>query len=351
MTAGRWSIPVNREAKKLFRETVTYHVPYFLDCTPHTSKTSMKLVYVFTCLLTLFNAPVVVEAERMVRFMFNDGIPPTPNNECSESDFNYIDPLFNITNMVDRRRLQSSSSGKVASQSAVQHQDERVLRSYPAKCKDNCAGYAPGTCRASGCQGYPGRRLGLLGGLLGGDGKVSCDDEIEFINNEIDSLIANNALSLPCQNFMTKRKRKSQCYDDVIYGEIVSFTFFTATASHWSSHRNPPPPPSMTKLQENVTNGYRICTSTPFNIELVLNPCVNVVSFTLTSPNYYSPFTRTDSAHPMTLYESQAASTGYMRPSSPLGVQRWKVGSYTLKVIPDNFSRKEKTLNFEVIWC
>jgi hypothetical protein len=304
----------------------------------------MKRSSVLACLFTTYCVQMAL-AERMVRFIFNDGIAPTPNNQCTESDYDFIDPLFNITTLIERRRLLSSS--EIAATSPTTHnQDDRALRNYPAKCKDNCAGLVPGTCRASGCQGYPGdRRLALLGELLGGNGndKATCEGQMAFIHNQIDELIQNNTLSLPCQTFMLKSKRKSECFDDVVYGEILSFTFFTATTgtANWWSYRYQSQPPTVTKLQENATNGYSICSSIPFNIELVLNPCVNVVSFALTNKNYYTPFSRTDSEHPMALFDS-ATTTGYMRSSLPFGTRRLPPGSYTLKVTPDNFSRKEK---------
>jgi hypothetical protein len=314
----------------------------------------------------MYHAPPVVIAERMVRFIFNDGIAPTPNNQCTESDFEYIDPLFNITTLLERRRrhrdLIQSSLQKEASHPMVQDDSYggRALGNYPARCKDNCAGLVPGTCPASGCLGYR-RHLSLLGGLLVGNGSekiLSCEEQLALIHDEIDALIESNVLSFPCQTFTLKSKRKSECFDDVIYGEIHSFTFFTAsttstTTNRWPHHHPSPPTHTVANLQENAANGYSICASTPFNIELVLNPCVKVVDFVLTNKkNRYTVFSRTDSVHPMTLFDASTGTPGYfVRSPLPLGVRRLPPGSYSLKVKPDNFTNKEKILDFNVIAC
>jgi hypothetical protein len=310
----------------------------------------MKQIYLTTCLLAMYYSPMVM-ATRMVRFIFNDGIPPTPNNGCSESDDEFIDPIFNITSLLERRDRQLST--EIAT--STHPQDDRVLRNYPAKCKDNCALLVPGTCRASGCQGYPGdrRRLSLLGGLLGGDAveEITCDAQMTLMHTAIDLLVQNNVLSLPCQSFVEKSKRKSECYDDVVYGEILSFTVFTSTVtttSHWSN----PPKPTVTKLQENTPNGYITCSSVPINIELVLNPCVNVVVFTLSNANNTFPtMSRTDSQHPMILLEATSRFRS-SKPASPYATTRHlPPGIYTLTATPDNFAYKEKMLEFHVIAC
>ena len=313
------------------------------------------------CLFVLYYSPMVV-ADRMVRFVFNDGIPPTPHNGCSEADDAYIDPLFNITTLL-RRRDRHLLSARAASTSTTDYDspEHRELRNYPAKCKDNCYLIATGTCRASGCQGY--RRRNLLGDLLGDGDVLTCDDQISLIHTALDVLIETNVVSSPCQTFLVKSKRKAECYDDVVYGEILGFTIFTSTTTsspvnRWSSpYQQPPPPPPktvVTKLQENTPNGYVTCSSVPINIELALNPCVKSVQFTVTVANStMPPITRIDSEHPMIVMEPPPGKLrSSFSPSSPYAnTIRLPPGTYIVSAIPDNFAYKEKKLEFHVHAC
>jgi hypothetical protein len=178
---------------------------------------------------------------------------------------------------------------------------------------------------------------------------------MKMMHAALDLLIESNVLSLPCQSFVTKSKRQAECFDDVIYGEILSFTVFTSHMNMPSSRWAPPPKPTVTKLQENTPNGYAICNNVPFNIELVLNPCVNTVAFTMINHNgTFPPMTRTDAQHPMVLFESMSRMRSPMSSSSssPYATTRFlPPGSYTLSAIPDNFPNKEKRLEFHVIVC
>ena len=209
---------------------------------------------------------------------------------------------------------------------------------------------ASGTCRASGCKGY--RRT--LQEDQGGSAMMSCDEQLKEIHDALDALILANdgtLLSMPCQRFIRKAARDSQCYDDVVYGEITAFTFVTATREV-KVLRLPGAPQIVTKWKEDAPNGYTICSSIPFNIEIEVNPCVNFVNVTLTGSNNFI-HARTDHSHPMSLFENTTTTsgTGLLRSSFPDGIRYMDPGSYNLVAIPDNFLYKEKSLEFRVDAC
>jgi hypothetical protein len=266
-----------------------------------------------------------VDAERMIRFIFNDGMGT--GSECNAADNALIAPIFNITAYL-RRRLPSESSIKNEEFIA---ESERELNTYPAKCKDNCAGYATGTCRATGCIGYR-RDRALL---------AACDVQIATMQAAIDALIFLNKVSPTCKAFLAKTKRKTECYDDIIYGEIESFTFWNMNAGR--ARR----PGSMYHynaiIQENVPNGFNVCNNIPVNLEAVLNPCVKYTQFNMTGPSG-TFYTRTDDGHPMIIFNSTENW-------STFGGRFLTPGAYFVSAIPDNFPAKRKTLSFNVISC
>ena len=303
----------------------------------------MKLVFLLSAYivtLTLCSNFQVVLGERMVRFTFNDGLPPLLFlNECTAADFRHIDPLFNITTDKRRRNLRRS----INEEEPLEHeQNHRELPTYPGRCKEYCAGMARGTCRATGCVGY---RRSLQD--TQGTGQLSCDAHVSSIHDALDALIlakGGKLLSMPCQRFLKRTKRKTICLDDVVYGEITGFTFITSSIQLKVLFLTTPP--IVTAFQQNAKSGYSFCNSVPFNIEIGVNPCVNVVNMTLTGPNNYV-LSRTDSSHPMTLFENTTTTsgTGLLQSSFPDGIQYLNPGSYTLRAQPDNFLYKEKTFS------
>jgi hypothetical protein len=264
--------------------------------------------------------------------------------ECTEEEFRYIDPLFNISTVAHNRHRNLRRSAKSSAMVQEQELEHRELRSYPGKCKDYCAGMAKGTCRASGCVGY---RRNLQSG-----NHLTCDEQLDQINNALDALMVANdgkLLSATCQRFIRKAARQSICLDDVVYGEITGFTFFTTTREFVGSIL----PPLTTNLMENAPNGYSICNNIPFNIEISVNPCVNMVNLTLTNSNNNFFHTRIDNSQPMTVFENATTTSGsgIYRAKYRYGVRFLEPGSYTLRAQPDNFQYKEKTLDFTVSKC
>ena len=307
------------------------------------------LLSTYIVLLTMCNYCQMVLGERMIRFAFNDGIPPLPYlNECSAADFRLIDPLFNITTVKRHRNLRRSIHELEELEEPEQEQGHRELPTYPGKCKEYCAGMARGTCRATGCKGY---RRNLQD--IQEAGQLTCDAQVNGIHDALDALIVakgGKLLSMPCQRFLKRSRRKALCLDDVVYGEITGFTFVTAAVQLKVLIITTPP--IVTAFQQNAKSGYSFCSSVPFNIEIGVNPCVNFVNMTLTGPNNYL-LTRTDNSHPMTLFENATATsgTGLLRSSFPDGIQYLDPGSYSLRAQPDNFLYKEKILNFRVMAC
>jgi hypothetical protein len=306
----------------------------------------MKLIFLVTMILCI-NVHVVF-GERMIRFTFNDGVPPLLLlNECTAADFRHIDPLFNITTSTTkhhRRNLRRSASTSPSVMVYEPEMEHRDLKSYPGRCKNYCAGMARGTCRATGCVGFR-RQLQ--------ESELSCDAHVNSIHDALDALIlakGGKLLSLPCQRFLKRSKRKTNCVDDVVYGEITGFTFITSTTQLKVLFLTTPP--IITAFQQNAQSGYTFCNSVPFNIAIGVNPCVDVVNMTLTGPNNFV-HSRIDSHHPMTLFKNTTTTsgTGLLQSTYPDGIQYLNPGAYTLRATPDNFLHKEKTLTFRIKAC
>ena len=296
--------------------------------------------------------PHMVLGDRMIRFSFNDGISPTPFNECTVDDNRFIDPLFNITaNLRTRRQLLDS----IFEDGTVDPNDHENLyyhhrELYAASCKNNCEGYARGTCRATGCLGYRRRErereLSFFRKLMTSakdqhqnhrEEFTPCTIQVAALNAALDLLVMSNKISAPCKLFLARSKRKSECYDDIVYGEILSFTFYNMNV-YRSRYR-----PVVGIIGTNIPNGYKICSNIPFNAEVVLNPCVHTVNFTMTGPNNLK-YTRIDDNHPMLLYNTTVNAATY-------GGKYLSPGNYTFTARPDDFAYKEKKLDFTVIAC
>jgi hypothetical protein len=282
-------------------------------------------------LLLLLSFKVVVNADRMFRFTFNDEIPPTPSVGCTFEDNILIDKIFNISNYVRTRQLSTSAP--------LEHDEHRRLNAY---CRDNCEGYARGTCRATGCIGYRRELVDDKEGEIDQEHReatlVTCEAQKIVVHLALDTLIFNNKVTPACKTFMLKAKRKAECYDDVIYGEITSFTVWNTNI-----YRSPYTSNSMWwKIGEYVWDGFQVCNNIPMNIEAVLNPCVNYVNFTMTGPGV--SYSRVDNGHPMLLFDTWVNRATF-------GGKYLSPGLYTVRARPDNFAYKDKQLQFRVIAC
>ena len=283
--------------------------------------------------ITLFMMAGNVMGNRMIRFTFNNGTTPTPGyDECTAADNRIIDPLFDLSNhyVRGRRDLQSVIT-PVADPNDHEYNYHHHRELYPAACRDKCIGFARGTCRVTGCNGY---RRSLVEAAADDkqnhrEAYAPCDIQIEGLHFILDSYIAMNMFSEPCKRYLTKSKRKAECYDDVIYGEIESFTFRNMKLG--------------TVLRTNVQNGYSVCSNIPLNVEAVANPCVVSVNFTMTGPSNFN-HKNIDNSLPMMLFNTTAQQ-------STFGGRSLLPGSYRITAIPDNFAYKQKTLDFKVVTC
>ena len=254
-------------------------------------------------LLTFILVPTMVSADQMVRYIFNNGTEPaTP--PCTTTENAMIDALF----VNGRRRQRRTMNNDTVS---------RGLVTYARKCAENCLGIK--SCRATGCLGYDGtiikrRQLATV-----------CETVLASINQKLDAL----PVSATCQSYLHKSKRTSECYDDVRYGEVLGAKLWTISGSTQTSTDLP-------------LSGYSFCKSKNFNIEAVLNDCVDVAGFRLTGPNGYSAG-RFEKDIPYSLFGDDNAKF--------FGTTLSSIGTYTLIIKPDNFEEKQKTFTFTVKSC
>jgi hypothetical protein len=264
----------------------------------------------FFIMLLLVFGPTIASAERMVRFLFNS------TQNCTAEDDLKIDAIFNIT--VRRRQLRMSSINT----------PRELWASY---CKDNCAGYVAGTCRATGCVGY--RRRTSVGGDNERELQVSCADQVQAMNNQMNLFVTNNAVSSSCKAYLNPSLRSSECYDDVIYGEIENIRLWNMSAS------------TQTLITDNMQNGQPICKNLNFNIEAKVNPCVDLVLFRTISPTGVVIRENTDYDVPYSAFGKTTAGTTMMK------AKMSSVGIHTLIIAPDGIESKKRILQFNVTNC
>jgi hypothetical protein len=265
---------------------------------------TMQLFSILTILMlsTSTIVPTMVSADQMVRYIFNNGIEPsTP--ACTATDNAMIDALF-----VNRRRRQLTTNNDTIA---------RGLVTYPAICKQNCLGIS--SCYATGCGGYDGtikinkRKLTV------------CDTVLAAINQKLDAL----PVSTTCKSFLHSSKRTSECYDDVRYGVVFGAKIWTISGSTQTAADLP-------------LTGYSFCKSKTFNIEAVLNECVDVAGFRLNGPNGYTAG-RFENNIPYSLFGDDG--TKYFGTTLPY------TGVYSLTIKPDNYIEKQKVFTFTVNNC
>jgi hypothetical protein len=280
-----------------------------------------------------------VNADQMVRVIFNNGVTPTEATFCDVSDSLKID--FAFRPIVRVRYLRETTETMVdtnVESTDIEIVDTHVDRElWPAYCKNNCAGYAPGTCRATGCVGYRRRDRRQAQTL-------SCSDHSLQINALLDDVMTK--VSSTCAVFLNPVNRKTECYDDVIYGVVENFvlwkspTFNTVSLTQALTQ-------AVTFVKDLVSlgpvvDGFTICHYDRINIEAVVNSCVKTVTSTLTGPNGFTA-TRTDNQLPYTIFgEDSLIPTGRNLPVA---------GTYTFTAVPDNFDYKKMSITFRVKKC
>jgi hypothetical protein len=279
----------------------------------------MKISNVVAAALALvLHVPSMVQADRLVRFLFNDGKNDTDAGSCNMLDDILVDGIITLSgyNFTYSRKLRASSY------------PTRNLQYYPPKCKRVCEGFADGTCRATDCVGY--RRV-LMETIqddreLGSGKSFSCDTQVDFINRELDKLVNNSLVSSSCQKLLSKH-RKWDCYDDVIYGVVERMVLWQVKPTQ--------------AIVDSKYSGQDICKNTRVDFEPITNTCVDFLFSTVTGPNdFYKNSTRSD-FHP-----SSATKTVFGGES---GILFPYVGAYTIKSVPDGFQSKALTISFNVV--
>jgi hypothetical protein len=244
----------------------------------------------------------------MVRFFFNNGESPPNTMKCTGSDDNIIDDIFSLPIQRNRNLRTSSTSSSKMANTTMDYDKEREL--WPGYCKDNCAGYATGTCRATGCAGYR-RNLQVI---------LPCNEAIASVHDQLDNLILLNAVSDTCKLFLDRSRRKAECFDDIIYGEVESFDL-------WTRNRMD----KKVKVTKNVKEGFTICTLDQINIEAIVNPCVKYINSVLTGPTGFT-HSRNESTIPYTVFGDAS--------NIPILRNLQYIETYTFTAIPDNFAYK-----------
>jgi hypothetical protein len=300
----------------------------------------MKLLF-----LSLLTAVMVgsTDAERMIRMIFNSGISPTADTFCSSSDNAHIDKIFHPIKRERylREAMMTTSDNNESTDTEItdRHVDREL---WPTYCKNNCAGYTTGTCRATNCVGYRKKNRRQTQTL-------TCDDQVQTVHAELD-LLMTTKLSSTCALYLKRENRIAECFDDVIYGAVENFVLWKSLK--FNKDYNPgksakPGQQAFTlvnnlKSQGTVTNGFTICHYDRINIEAVVNPCVKFINSTLTNPTGFT-VSRTDGAIPYTVFGNDQ--------NTPLGRELPQLGTYTFTAIPDNMNYKKTSISFNVTRC
>lgn len=254
-------------------------------------------------------------ADRMVRVLFNEGLDSATAGSCTATDDTKI-------NSVIAASSSNSTYIKRSLRAGEWQYEERQL--WPAKCRNNCLGYAPRTCRATDCVGY--RRRELSSGK-----SFKCEDQVEFINHELNKLVNANLVSASCKELLMK-PRKCDCYDDIIYGTVERMILWNVN-------------PSRTIADDEFTGGD-LCKNTMVDFEPVTNQCVDILETAITGPNGYSfQSQRNDDDDD----ESVNSLFGGDDDDEPGGTLFPSLGQYTMTSVPDGFTDKAHVIHFNVV--
>ena len=262
-------------------------------------------------LLFFFGSPIV-NADRVVRFMFN-----ADKSACSDADNDKIELVFNP---IARRQLRISTST----------QEQRELRTATQYCINSCMYMA--ICHVRGCAGTR-RELELEPETVERElqANLTCNEEINQIQGQLNRLINTKALSPSCMTAIGIPNREFSCFNDVIYGNIDNVRL-------WNLN-NPASPVSLTNTMSNTVS---ICSNMDFTIEANANTCVDYIKFQLLGPGGYN-MTNVENNKPFALFGNAGEVL--------FGKRLRDVGNYTLTMIPDQNQTKAKIINFRVKQC
>jgi hypothetical protein len=277
--------------------------------------------------------PTIATAENMIRFLFNNGNPTGSSVFCNSNDMETLAYIFDINYLaVPSARSRKDIEVHVLNfeTDVMNRNKERELAYYPPHCKNNCKAYAADRCMATGCIGYR-RNLGGKGNHTESRDLQSstwCADAAWQIKDDFQWYQANGYFSKPCMSLLAT-PMKIECYNDMMYGVVESFSVYNSTVS------------SDILLKSNTPNGFNVCNSTRVAIEAKANDCVASVQFTLTGPNGYK-YTGTENSSPFSLFSKSGLKlNGRILP----------VGKYNLSAVPDGYTQKRQDFTFNVVRC
>jgi hypothetical protein len=277
-------------------------------------------------LLFMMSTCTLVNSERVIRFLFNNGVALPNNEKCTAADNVFLYQIFNITAPVRNLR---GGGGKSIVEAGNQH---RVL--FPPKCRKDCERWEDGRCLATDCKGYR-RRV-----MEQGNGQhrelqaanTTCAEDINDFNSQLDALVSNNIVSSDCQAVLNA-PRMPLCYDDIMYGVVESITL-------WNGDTN-------SIIQTNVQDGVEVCKSIGINFELKANPCVNLIRYNVTGEMGFKYFANEKKPGPYFVFKANYTQG----PGEVYGRRQMRNGTYTLTATPDDIKTKAKMLKFHLLNC
>ena len=321
-------------------------------------------------LLSLYESVIQeVSADIMVQFVFNNGESPNDTVYCSKSDNEKIDKIFQWKS-INHRHLRRATTDDYHTTNTNEAMT-RELRTYPRSCKNYCAYYATGTCRATNCLGYGGRSLGKIGksDTSGGNQAEKCKEGLTITQMKLNELISKNSVSNSCKLFLQNTTRTSTCYDDVVYGEVEGYRIWNLTSTNSNStstinsNGNAYGQRSSSLLFESYTmntgsgssgggGGYAFCRTTVFNIEVMTNECVDHAHITIRGPNQYH-IDRTESYIPFTIFSSTTTDSLNINQKKQIlmGQTVPYIGTYNVTIVPDGIATKMKQFDFSILDC
>jgi hypothetical protein len=141
----------------------------------------------FAFLSMAFQAPTVL-ADRGVVFLFNNLTGPVAGLSCTASDNLILNPIFNISNYVVKRRQLRSSNRSVEMNDMTQDidQNDRVLLEPSASsCASQCKAQAMPCRSLTGCQTSR-RELQASDTLM----YATCSDQVAEMHKRLDTVVA-----------------------------------------------------------------------------------------------------------------------------------------------------------------
>ena len=202
-----------------------------------------------------------VSAGNEVQFILNNGFPSSSGASCSSTEHSRISAVFS-----NRRALRGSDNSIDNSTSVEGLRELTTLR----ECLNICQFYPTNACHKRGCT----RSRDLVADEENDRNlQVSCTNDINNMHARLDSVMA--SVSTSCKNFMARDRRRANCFPDYVYGTVLGIRVWRISGSNQFLHTNFVAPGGTA----------RFCKSMYFNIETLVEPCVQSVAYEMWGPN------------------------------------------------------------------